>query len=103
MVNKKKCIVAFMLLLVFLLPSIIKIAHHHEESTCSSSNEALITEYHEECPVCNFEFSVFTSDFTFLLLSSEQPEVGYSNLYKSVFCYSLSEFSFLLRAPPITA
>jgi len=100
MIRKFKNIASLLLLLVFLLPSIVKLEHHHEHFECKAKNEKHYHVLHEKCAVCNFEFSVFSSDFENIVLSKEQPLDKYCNNYKSVNYSTLSKYSFLLRAPP---
>ena len=100
MIRKFKNIASLLLLLVFLLPSIVKLEHHHEHFECKAKNEKHYHVLHEKCAVCNFEFSVFSSDFENIVLSKEQPLDKYCNNYKSVNYSTLPKYSFLLRAPP---
>ncbi len=100
MIRKFKNIASLLLLLVFLLPSIVKLEHHHEHFECKAKNEKHYHVFHEKCAVCNFEFSIFSSDFENIVLSKEQPVAKYCNNYRSVNYSTLSKYSFLLRAPP---
>jgi hypothetical protein len=100
MIRKFKNIVSLFFLLVFLLPSIVKLEHHHEHFECKAKNEQHYHAFHEKCAVCNFEFSVFSSDFENTVLTREQPSDKYCNSYRSVNYSTLSKYSFLLRAPP---
>ena len=54
-----------------------------------------------KCPICNFEFSVFLSDFGYSGLLKEKPLISYFNNYDSVYYSNFSKFSFSLRAPPL--
>jgi hypothetical protein len=101
MIRKFKNIASLLLLLVFLLPSIVKLEHHHEHFECKAKNEKHLHVFHEKCAVCNFEFSVFSSDFENIVFQKEQPVAKYCNNYRSVNYSTLSKYSFLLRAPPI--
>jgi len=100
MIRKFKNIVSLFLLLVFLLPSIVKLEHHHEHFECKEKNAKHFHEFHEKCAVCNFEFSVFSSEFVNIVLTKEKPLTNYCNNYKSVNYSTLTKYSFLLRAPP---
>jgi wobble nucleotide-excising tRNase len=98
--RKFKNIASILFLLVFLIPSIVKLEHHHEHFECKAKNEK---HYHillEKCAVCNFEFSIFSSDFENIVLTKEQPVDKYCNNYRSANYSTLSKYSFLLRAPP---
>lgn len=100
MVRKFKTIASLLLLLVFISPSIVKLEHHHEHFECKAKHEKHYHEFHEKCAVCNFEFSVFSSDFENIVLTTEQPLINYCNLYNSVNYSIRYKYSFLLRAPP---
>jgi len=100
MIKKLKNTISLLFLLVFLLPTIVKIGHHHEHFICKAKNEKHFYEFHEKCSICNFEFTVFLSDIENIDLQKENPLDSYSNKYISLFNYNLSQYSFLLRAPP---
>ena len=100
MIRKLKKITSILLLLVFLLPSIVKIEHQHEHFICKAKNEKHFHVFHEKCYICNFEFSVFSSDIEHNDLIKGKPFDNYRNNYLSVNDPLYSKFSFLLRAPP---
>jgi hypothetical protein len=101
MIRRIKNIAPLLLMLVFLLPSIVKLEHHHEYIECKVKNEKHYHVFHEKCAVCNFEFSVFSSDFENIVLPKQQPSAKYCNNYRSVNYSTISKYSFLLRAPPL--
>jgi hypothetical protein len=106
MVKKLKYIISLLLLLVFLLPTIVKLAHHHEHANqhehfvCNAGSGKHFHEFHEKCSICNFEFASFLSSAENIDLQKETPADRYCNHYNSHYSYSLSQYSFLLRAPP---
>jgi hypothetical protein len=100
MIRKIKNITSLLLLLVFLLPSIVKLEHHHEHFNCHAENEKHLHNFHEKCAVCSFEFSDFSSDIEIIDTVNEKPLDNYSNSYSSIYYSTLSQYSFLLRAPP---
>lgn len=100
MIGNVKNIASLLLLLVFLLPSLVKLEHHHKRFECKSKSGMHYHAFQEKCAVCNFEFSVFSSDFENIVLQKKQPLANYCNHYKSVNYSTLSTYSFLLRAPP---
>jgi len=100
MIRKFKNITSLLLLLVFLLPSIVKLEHHHEHFKCTTKNEKHYHVFHDRCGICNFEFSVFFPSIENIVLQKENPLDSYSNNYNSRYNSNLSQFSFLLRAPP---
>src|ERR1035437_4391516 len=101
MVRKLKYIISLLLLLVFLLPTIVKLGHqHHEHFVCNAGSGKHFHEYHEKCSICNFEFASFLSGAENIDLQKETPVDRYSNNYSFHYSYSLSQYSFLLRAPP---
>ena len=89
-----------MLLLVLLLPSIVKLEHHHEHYAYNVTNEKHQPVLQDNCPICNFEFSVFISSNGNTDLQNESPLSFYCNNYNSHHNSNLSQYSFLLRAPP---
>lgn len=91
---------SIILLLVFLLPSIIKLEHHHKHFISLSKQEKPNLVFHDNCSICNFEFSIFISCINNIDLQIENPPDSYSNNYISQYNSNLSLYSFLLRAPP---
>ena len=87
--------------LIFITPSIVKLEHHHDHFICKANNEKHYHVFHEKCNICNFEFSVFSSDFKNADLQNEKPLDNYCNNYCSAYYSNHSQFSFLLRAPPL--
>jgi hypothetical protein len=100
-ISKFRNIVSLTLLLVFIFPSIVKLEHHHEHFICKAKNEQHLHEFHENCFVCNFEFSVFSSDHDEIVIQNEQPEDKYTNNYSLVHYTNHAGYSFSLRAPPV--
>jgi hypothetical protein len=101
MVRKLNNIFPVFFLLVFLLPSLVKLEHQHEDFKCKAINEKHIHVQHEKCVICNSEFSVFLSDIPDIDFPKENPLEYFCNNYDSANLANLSQFSFLLRAPPI--
>jgi hypothetical protein len=102
MTGKFKNIASFLLLLVFLSPSIVKLEHHHEHFACKARDAEHCHVLHEKCAVCSFEFSVFSSDFENIHASKAQPAGNFRISYRFAYFSTLSNYSFLLRAPPFT-
>jgi len=100
MIKKLKNIISLLLLLVFLLPTIVKLEHHHDHFIYKAKNEKHFHEFHEKCSICNFEFASFLSSVEIIDLQKENPIDPYCNNYNSLYNYCLSQYSFLLRAPP---
>ena len=98
--RKFKNIVSLLFLIGFLLPSVVKFEHHHQHFECKAKNDKHFHEFHEKCSICNFEFAVFLSDIGNITLQKENPADRYCNDYISLNNYNLSQYSFLLRAPP---
>lgn len=99
--NKKIQNIAYLLLLVvFLAPSIVKLEHYHKRFICNAKNNQYFHEYHDTCAVCNFEFSVFSSDEYHFEQPKQIVNENYQNTYKSVNYSNSLTLSFLLRAPP---
>jgi len=98
--GKFKNIVSLLFLLAFLLPSVVKLEHHHQHFECKAKSEKHFHEFHEKCSICSFEFTVFLSDTENVDLQKENPIDRYANKYISHYNHNLSQYSFLLRAPP---
>jgi hypothetical protein len=101
MIRKFKNIVSILLLLVFLFPSLVKLEHHHNHSTDIPKEEKPHLVFHDNCGICNFEFSIFISGIENIDLQNEDPQDTYCNNYISQYNSNLSLYSFLLRAPPM--
>ena len=100
MIRTFKNIAPILLLLVFLLPTIEKLEHHHKHSIHNLANDTHYPEFRDNCYICDFEFSVFSSDFKTIELLKEQHLDNYCNNYSSFNYSNHSIRSFLLRAPP---
>jgi hypothetical protein len=82
------------------MPSIVKLKHHHDHGEPAAITEHPSQEYHDNCVICNFEFSVFLSVEGKVYFEEEDHPKYYLNDYASVHFQNLSQFNFLLRAPP---
>jgi hypothetical protein len=98
--RKFKNITSLLLLFVFLLPSVVKLEHHHQHFLYKAENENFSHFLYQKCGICNFEFFVFLSDFGNIDLHDEKPLTNYCNNYYCSYYSNLSQFSYLLRAPP---
>lgn len=91
-----------MLLGIFLLPNFILLEHHHEELfLCKAKNEQHIHQQHHHCTICNFEFSVLYKEFENYYIPLKPTLYNSYNAHHTVFYFSQSHYSFLLRAPPV--
>ncbi len=97
---KLKNIASLMLLMVFLMPSVVKIEHHHEHGDHAGNNEYPSQKFHDNCAICNFEFSFFLSVNGEVYFEENEHSKRYINYYSSVDFQNLSQYNFLLRAPP---
>jgi len=100
-IHKFKNSTSFLLLLVFLLPSVVKFEHHHEHIECKAKNEKHYHVLHDKCVICDFEFSIFIADIWDIDFQKEKPLGYFSNHYDPAYFPNLSQYSFLLRAPPL--
>jgi hypothetical protein len=101
MIRKFKNIAPLLLLLVFLLPSIVKFEHRHKNHFFKVKAEKQYNIYNEKCSICSFEFSVFSSNLLNIKLEKEKHLANYSNNYSFQFNSTHSDYSFLLRGPPV--
>jgi len=95
-----KYITSFLLLLVFLIPTVVKLEHNHENFKCKAKNKKHYHTYHKPCDICSIEFSIFNSNLENDVLKKKRPADKYNNIYRSANYTTLTEYSFLLRAPP---
>lgn len=93
--------ISYFLLALFVLPSIVKFEHHHQHIEFKNTSEKQFHEAHEKCNICSFEFAVFLADVSNIEFPKENPTDFYFNHYNSRYSYSLTQYSYLLRAPPI--
>jgi len=100
MIKKHKKAITLFLMMAFLWPSIVKFEHHHPHFEFKNTSEKQIHEFHEICNICNFEFAVFLTGVKIIVIHKVIPTDCYFNNYNSYYSYSLSQYSFLLRAPP---
>jgi hypothetical protein len=98
--RKLRNITSLLLLLVFLLPSIVKFEHHHKNFVYKFTNDKRSPVLSGNCSICNFEFYVFLTGIATINLQNDKPLVDYCNNYYSFYYSNLSQFSYLLRAPP---
>ncbi len=104
MYRSKKNIISGLLVAVLLMPVAIQFAdgqfHHHHKHTRSITGVLQLEDYHEDCPIASFEYSLFQSDelkyepeksLVAGKLTVLQPQNSLTNYF---------EYSFLLRAPP---
>lgn len=100
MLKKSKHIASLLVLLVFLVSFLTKSFHHHEQLECKVNDLCSCKVIHDVCPICNFEFSIFSLDFGIYSLPKPQHLVFYKINYNSTDYSSYFKYSFLLRAPP---
>ena len=100
LVKRVKNVLLFSLLFSFFLPSIVKIAHHHEHFFCTAHNENHIHKYHENCVICNFQYSTFLNEKFWYKEFKTALNGFYNPVFISCNYRDISKFSFLLRAPP---
>jgi hypothetical protein len=100
MIRKVKKIISSLLLVVFLLPPVVKLGHRHPHfvSKDGSAEHSLVLQ--DNCPICNFEFSVFIPGAEDIDLQSDFPGDRYLNNYKAQNYSNLAQYSFSLRGPP---
>jgi len=98
--RKLKNITSLLLLLVLLLPSVVKLEHRHQNLVCNVKNEKNSQVINGKCGICDFEFYVFLSGFGNTDLTCEKPLNNYLDNYHCTYYSNLSQFSYLLRAPP---
>jgi hypothetical protein len=98
-----KKIFSVFLVLILLVPTIVKFEHQHVKFTCFTKSEKHFHTYQEQCNVCNFEFSLFITEKNTVVSVKVENFYSYCNSYTSFHCSNFTKYSFLLRAPPISA
>lgn len=101
MVRRLNKIISVFFLLAFFLPSLVKFEHNHKDFKCNAINEKHIHVQHEKCGICNFEFSVFLSEYANIDFQKEIYLEYFCNNYDSVNFSTPSQISFSLRGPPV--
>ncbi len=101
MVKKFKATFAYFLLALFLLPATVKFGHHHNHFEFRDTSDFQFQKSQDKCSICTFEFTVFLADAVLPDLPGERPTDFYFNHYNSQYNFSLSHYSFSLRAPPV--
>ena len=89
-----------MMVLILLTPSIVKLEHHHEHFFCHATTEKHLHNYHEICPICNFEFSIVLFSKAIISFTKLELVAIYINRYTGGHFTNRPQYSFLLRAPP---
>ena len=104
MTRKLKNILSISLVFIFMTPMTIKLLdgffHHHDHFHCTAKDEKHFHEYHEKCPILNFELSFFSVEKHIQNTQKHCYQVELNNNYDFVYCCNNSKYSFLLRAPP---
>ena len=99
--RKMKVIASVVLLIVFLIPSIAKIQHHHQYSSYNAINEKPAACIRDNCPICNFEFSVFIPSISNIEFQSNIYSDKFINHYNSSNNSRIPGYAFSLRGPPV--
>jgi len=92
MKTRCKHIISILLLMVFLMPSVVKIEHHHDHGKLDDYTEHPSQEYHENCVICNFEFSAFMPFDSRVNFEAEEYSKQFINDYISAHFQNLSRF-----------
>jgi hypothetical protein len=86
---------------IFLFPSVVKLEHHHELVNYSHSEKSSQA-YHNDCPICDFHFSLFIEQNLGIEVALPSYFDQYENLYKTPHIVFLAYILFLYRAPPFS-
>ena len=84
-----------------MVPTIVKLEHqqkHHTENIKDQKNTSTLG---ENCPICNFEFSLFTPGTAIFNLQYEELPVFFFEGYQSPAFTNPFQFSYSFRAPPV--
>ncbi len=101
-----KKLISFLILFIFLTPLTVKFldgfSHHHEHFECNATeNDRHFHQHHDECPILHYEFAFFTFQQSYFetFIKVAINDFVIENFLN--FCCTSSEYSFLLRAPPV--
>lgn len=105
MTKKLKYIVSISLVFVLLAPLTTQLFdslfHHHYHNSHSLNADSHFQIYHDKCPIPDFQLSLFSLPKSI----DENEKTNHNNtlivLFRSAYYSDLSNYSFLLRAPPI--
>jgi hypothetical protein len=89
------------LLSVFIFPIAVKSLHFHEnEFHCNAKNEKHFHNEHENCSICDYEFSIFTLATN--NIHTQKNEIYVNNKIPYILFPFIKKIylSYLLRAPP---
>ena len=75
--------------------------HHHDHFIFTEKNEHHFHEYHEKCPISSFKLSLYSLEKQFRETQKAYYTVELTINYFFVYCCNSSDYSFLLRAPPV--
>jgi hypothetical protein len=103
MIVKLRNSISLLMVVILLTPSIVKLEHHHVHFVCNAKTEKHIHTHHEKCLICNFEFSFYFLTKIKLLSKKTELKDGYNKIPYNSYNSDSSEYSFLLRAPPLFA
>ena len=102
-----KKVISTLLVLVFFLPALIKAVHllyaEHQHEFTLSSNTVEINESHNDCPICEFEFTQIINTENYY---KKAPHILVSDiipLFNNDVLKTSTQISFHLRAPPINS
>ena len=100
---KFRKLISLLCIYVLLSPTIIRLEHHHEHIEPHFFKEPSVSELHESCAVCNFEFSFFIQKSVIYKIEKFTTlYIKIAAIYDFIFTHPYS-YSFLLRAPPAGA
>ena len=94
--------IPFYLIFIFLFPSIVKLEHHHHLYSDCRHSEKSCQIFHENCPICDFHFSIFTDRIEKIDLEVLLHFDRYKNLYNTPCTFSFTNLPFSHRAPPFS-
>jgi len=99
MEKRLRNITSLLLLAFFLLPGIIKSEHNNKHFYPEGKNKQE-TAMQDNCPICDFEFSIFIADFYSADLQNDTYEDNFLISYNSHYYSNLTHYSFSFRGPP---
>lgn len=91
---------------MFFLPTLVKAGHlvfeNHQHEFVLNSNNVEINEPHNDCPICEFQFTQLINSESYYETSHQSIISDFIPFFETPFYKKSLLFSFNLRAPPIS-
>lgn len=101
MMKSRSYAISWLMFLLLMMPTATKLMHHHHQEECCGHSHGLQVEAaHEECAICDFEFSLFVQSVSFQTPAPALPSDGYIVAAGFGHIEKQPAFIFCKRGPP---